>query len=78
MKKITREAIHYVILSVILTATVFIAHFTSQAIGLMDSLLASSGITRAFYWVVLFIFYVIIVGVVLTIVDLILHKTLRI
>lgn len=78
MKKTYKEAIHYLILAVLLTGIVFLAYFTSQIIGLVSFLVSSTGILKIIAWCGLFVWYLLIIGITLTIIDLILHKTLKI
>lgn len=77
MKKIYREAIHYVILALVLTISVFISYFLSTLTNLMDYVNSTNFLVNIVGWILLFILYFFIIGLTLTILDLILHTILK-
>jgi ABC-type transport system involved in cytochrome bd biosynthesis fused ATPase/permease subunit len=76
MNKIKREAIHYAILVLIITATVFLAHHFS---GFLENMLTSTlQPLVSLGWILLFIWYAIFIAIIFIPCDLLLHKLLRI
>jgi len=76
MRKIKREAIHYTILVLVITATIFLAHSLS---GFLENMTMSTLQPLVVIgWILLFFWYALFVALIFIPIDKLLHKLLNI